>query len=309
MVEDGSLRVLAILSRASAVIAEGEVLQLMTANDTATTEQRLSRGHQRQDRGAVRRRLPKSAPSSPTGRAPKRRRWRASASTSASPSSWSTTCWTIRPTQASPRQDRRRRFPRGQDHAAGHPRLPARRRDGARLLAPHAGGARNSSDGDLAHAHAADAPRTARSSDTVERARHYGAIARDALGIFPDERRQARADRGGRFLHRPGVLAGARRPASPGEGHYEPELTRLASAGRRLYIPRAQKFPTGAVWPRSVCRSVAQPGRALRSGRRGRRFESSHSDHSFRRLKSDQIGNRARLCAPAAVRGIVRSVQ
>jgi hypothetical protein len=32
--------------------------------------------------------------------------------------------------------------------------------------------------------------------------------------------------------------------------------------------------------PRS-CRSVAQPGRALRSGRRGRRFESCHSDQSF----------------------------
>ncbi|MEK7246464.1 MAG: polyprenyl synthetase family protein [Pseudomonadota bacterium] len=38
MVEDGSLEVLAILSRASAVIAEGEVLQLVTANDTATGE-------------------------------------------------------------------------------------------------------------------------------------------------------------------------------------------------------------------------------------------------------------------------------
>ncbi|WP_173974674.1 polyprenyl synthetase family protein [Magnetospirillum sp. LM-5] len=38
MVEDGSLAVLAILSRASSVIAEGEVLQLMTANDTDTTE-------------------------------------------------------------------------------------------------------------------------------------------------------------------------------------------------------------------------------------------------------------------------------
>jgi octaprenyl-diphosphate synthase len=38
MVEDGSLQVLAILSNASAVIAEGEVLQLMTANDTETTE-------------------------------------------------------------------------------------------------------------------------------------------------------------------------------------------------------------------------------------------------------------------------------
>lgn len=38
MVEVGSLPVLAILSRASSVIAEGEVAQLITANDTATTE-------------------------------------------------------------------------------------------------------------------------------------------------------------------------------------------------------------------------------------------------------------------------------
>ena len=39
MVADGSLRVLEILSNASAVIAEGEVLQLVTSNDTATSEQ------------------------------------------------------------------------------------------------------------------------------------------------------------------------------------------------------------------------------------------------------------------------------
>ena len=38
MVEDGSLDVLRILSNASAVISEGEVLQLTTANDTETTE-------------------------------------------------------------------------------------------------------------------------------------------------------------------------------------------------------------------------------------------------------------------------------
>ena len=38
MVEDGSMRVLAILSHASAVIAEGEVLQLTTSNDTETGE-------------------------------------------------------------------------------------------------------------------------------------------------------------------------------------------------------------------------------------------------------------------------------
>jgi octaprenyl-diphosphate synthase len=39
MVSDGSLKVLQILSRASSVIAEGEVLQLMTTNDTATSEE------------------------------------------------------------------------------------------------------------------------------------------------------------------------------------------------------------------------------------------------------------------------------
>jgi octaprenyl-diphosphate synthase len=38
MVTDGSLRVLEILSRASAIIAEGEVRQLMTTGDTAATE-------------------------------------------------------------------------------------------------------------------------------------------------------------------------------------------------------------------------------------------------------------------------------
>jgi|SRR5580658_201951 octaprenyl-diphosphate synthase len=38
MVGDGSLEVLRILSTASAVIAEGEVLQLITANDLSTTE-------------------------------------------------------------------------------------------------------------------------------------------------------------------------------------------------------------------------------------------------------------------------------
>ena len=38
MVEDGSLDVLRILSHASSVIAEGEVLQLITSNDTETSE-------------------------------------------------------------------------------------------------------------------------------------------------------------------------------------------------------------------------------------------------------------------------------
>ncbi|MGD0102772.1 MAG: polyprenyl synthetase family protein [Rhodopila sp.] len=40
MVEDGSLEVLAILSKAAATIAEGEVLQLITQNDLSTSEAR-----------------------------------------------------------------------------------------------------------------------------------------------------------------------------------------------------------------------------------------------------------------------------
>jgi octaprenyl-diphosphate synthase len=40
MVDDGSLRVLAILAKAAATIAEGEVLQLVTQNDLTTTEAR-----------------------------------------------------------------------------------------------------------------------------------------------------------------------------------------------------------------------------------------------------------------------------
>jgi octaprenyl-diphosphate synthase len=40
MVEDGSLKVLEILSRAAATIAEGEVLQLVTQNDLTTSEAR-----------------------------------------------------------------------------------------------------------------------------------------------------------------------------------------------------------------------------------------------------------------------------
>ncbi len=39
MVEDGSLDVLRILSRASSIIAEGEVMQLLTSNDTSTSEE------------------------------------------------------------------------------------------------------------------------------------------------------------------------------------------------------------------------------------------------------------------------------
>ena len=58
MVEDGSLKVLKILSHASAVIAEGEVDQLTAQRQIETERGPLSRHHRRQDRRTVRRRVP-----------------------------------------------------------------------------------------------------------------------------------------------------------------------------------------------------------------------------------------------------------
>ena len=43
---------------------------------------------------------------------------------------------------------------------------------------------------------------------TLERARHYGAIARDALAIFRADAAHPRAGRRDRFLHQPHELDG-----------------------------------------------------------------------------------------------------
>ena len=121
MVEVGSLDALDILSDAAAVIAEGEVMQLAAAKNTETTEDDYLAGDQRQDGGAV------------------RRRGRSRRGDRASRRSRETAALRSYGTQSRPRlpagrrrarlsrravdarQERRRRFPRGQDHAAGGP--------------------------------------------------------------------------------------------------------------------------------------------------------------------------------------------
>ena len=135
MVEDGSLRVLEILSNAAAVIAEGRGGPAHHQPRHHHRRGRLSRRGSRQDRGPVRRRLPhrrgdRRAPGrrgggagklrpQPRHRLPARRR-RAR----------------LRGRAEGPGQDCRRRFPRGQDHPPGGAGLPPRQRRGARLLAP-----------------------------------------------------------------------------------------------------------------------------------------------------------------------------
>ena len=134
MVEDGSLKVLKILSHASAVIAEGEVNQLTAQRRIETSEDHyldiisaktaalfaaacriaaVVAEARRGGRGSARRLWPQSRHRLPAGR----RRDRLCVG------------------RGDDGQGRGRRFPRRQGHPAGHPRLCARRRGGPRLLA------------------------------------------------------------------------------------------------------------------------------------------------------------------------------
>ena len=97
MVEDGSLRVLAILSHAASVIAEGEVLQLATAQDTTTSEDAYLEVIAAKNGRPIRGRLPHRRRLSASGHASKRRRSNSMARTSASPISWLTIRLTTRP--------------------------------------------------------------------------------------------------------------------------------------------------------------------------------------------------------------------
>ena len=184
MVDVGSLGALRILSDAAAVIAEGEVMQLITAKNTETTEDDYlavidaktaalfaaaaevgggDRGPAEIGDRGVALLWPQSRPRLPARRRRARLFGRA----------------------VDARQERRRRFPRGQDHAPRGALLPPRQRRRARVLAAHAARGRDR--------RATISPRPWRLMkrhnaliDTMERARHYGAIARDALAIFAD---------------------------------------------------------------------------------------------------------------------------
>ena len=183
MVEVGSLPALRILSNAAAVIAEGEVMQLAAAKNTATTEDEylaiidaktaaLFSAAAEVGRGD---RLP-------PGRGA--RRCAPTAATSASPSSSSTTRSTIRATA------RRLGKSVGDDFREGKITLPVilcvpPRQETEREFWKRTIVAGEIADGDLEHAIGLMKRHKALEA-TLERARSYGAIARDALAIFPE---------------------------------------------------------------------------------------------------------------------------
>lgn len=184
MVEDGSLDVLRILSRASSVIAEGEVLQLTTANDSTTSEQAYLE--------VVRAKTAELFAAAA----------RIGAVVAGRPSSEEEALRTFGLNLGiafqivddvldySAAQERLGKTV-GDDFREGKMTLPI-------ILAIHRGNEAERTfwkrtveecdqhDGDLAHAQ--DIIRRHHAlSDSIDRARHYGAIARDALGLFPDQ--------------------------------------------------------------------------------------------------------------------------
>ena len=205
MVEDGSLKVLRILSHASAVIAEGEVEQLTAQRQIDTDEEHYLDDHQRQDRGLVRRRLPHRA-----GRRRGQRGRRARARMLRPQPRHRLPAGRRRDRLCVGRSDhgqgRRRRLPRRQDDPAGDPRLRPRQR---RATAPS--GARRSA--------ASESPTTISPTPsrccarptrwpTRSSARAITAAARSTRSaMFPAEQGQGGADRSRRVRGRPRLLS------------------------------------------------------------------------------------------------------
>ena len=137
MVEVGSLRALEILSSAAAVIAEGEVMQLAAAKNTATTEDEylaVIRAKTAElfaaacEVGPVIAGRPKAEQAA----------CRSFGMNLGIAFQLVDDALDYGGKAAQARQECRRRFPRGQDHAAGGAGVPPRQRRRARVLAAHA---------------------------------------------------------------------------------------------------------------------------------------------------------------------------
>jgi octaprenyl-diphosphate synthase len=184
MVEDGSIDVLRILSNASAIIAEGEVLQLTTTNDSTTSEQAYLE--------VVRAKTAELFAAAA----------RIGAVVSGRPASEEEALRTfglnlgiafqiVDDVLDYSAEQMRLGKTVGDDFREGKVTLPV-------ILAIHRGSEAERAfwhrtldqmqqrDGDLAHAQDLLQRHNAL-RDAIERARHYGAIARDALGLFPDQ--------------------------------------------------------------------------------------------------------------------------
>ncbi len=184
MVEDGSLDVLRILSNASAVIAQGEVMQLSTNNDSSTNEQTYL--------DVIRAKTAELfAGACQIGNVVAGRPLAEEEALRAFGLNLGMAFQIVDDVLDYTAEQTNLGKMVGDDFREGKMTLPV-------ILAIHRGneaerafwqrvlsGPKNQRDGDLAHALELMRRHNAL-NDAVDRARHYGAIARDALGTFPE---------------------------------------------------------------------------------------------------------------------------
>ena len=188
MVSDGSLKVLKILSDASAVIAEGEVLQLLTTNDTETSEEAYLE--------VIRSKTAKLFAAAARIGAVVSERPKAEEEALESYGMNLGIAFQLVDDALDYSADQAALGKTvGDDFREGKISLPVvlawrRGEDEERTFWRRTLERQEQEDGDLEHAIALMGKREAL-RDTIERARHYGSIARDALGIFPDSEAKA----------------------------------------------------------------------------------------------------------------------
>ncbi len=183
MVQDGSLRVLKILSDASATIAEGEVMQLMTTNDTETSEEAYMEVISAKTAKLF-------AAATEIGAVVAERPATEAKALESYGMNFGIAFQLIDDVLDYSAEQAKLGKTIGDDFREGKITLPVvlawrRGTDTERQFWRRALETMEQSDGDLEQAIGLMNKYDAL-SDTIERSRHYGAIARDALGLFPD---------------------------------------------------------------------------------------------------------------------------
>ena len=183
MIADGSLKVLKILSDASAIIAEGEVLQLLTTNDTETSEEAYLEVIRSKTATLF-------AAAARIGAVVAERPKAEEAALESYGMNLGIAFQLVDDALDYSADQAALGKTVGDDFREGKISLPVvlawrRGNDEERAFWRRTLEKLDQKDGDLAHAITLMEKHNAL-HDTIERARHYGAIARDALGIFPD---------------------------------------------------------------------------------------------------------------------------
>ncbi|MBL4615867.1 MAG: polyprenyl synthetase family protein [Magnetovibrio sp.] len=183
MVEDGDLEVLRILSQGSSILAEGEVLQLVTANDTETSESAYMEVIQAKTAELF-------AAAAELGPAIAKRPKKEQDAFRAYGMNLGIAFQLIDDVLDFSAKEEALGKAVGDDFREGKITLPivlafARGTDEERAFWKRTMEELDQKDGDMEYAMTLLEKHKAL-SDTAERARHFGAIAKDALGTFPD---------------------------------------------------------------------------------------------------------------------------